>query len=311
LFGLWLLGSGVHLYSLSYVYDFNMHWQLWAPAVWVLVWTAHLRAPDFLPMLALGWRRMLFAAPLLATFLAAAEPGNLVFPALTFLNASIYGSVCLRNRKNRFAPHLFLISLVALAGGLPEDWGRTLAAGFSQNKAIAIGAAVYVLIWSVRSRSPKLGLFGAFVASAAVMGVLGEQPAAYHWSAEAGLAFLLTHSLRWVDRENAGARRLRIVAAAAWMAHALIWMRCGGSTWMAGTIAGPVLGVYMLHRFIAGNWGSLLVPGSASLVILAGPGDFSVTQAQAAPVGLLALVGSFLLFGLGTLAALTKHRWLR
>ena len=80
---------------------------------------------------------------------------------------------------------------------------------------------------------------------------------------------------------------------------------------MASTIAGPVLGVYVLHRFIVGHWGSWLVPGSASFVILAGPGDFSVTQAQAAPAGLLALVGSFLLFGLGTLAALTKHRWLR
>jgi hypothetical protein len=28
-------------------------------------------------------------------------------------------------------------------------------------------------------------------------------------------------------------------------------------------------------------------------------------------VGLLAVVGSFLLFGLGTLAALTKHHWNR
>jgi len=32
---------------------------------------------------------------------------------------------------------------------------------------------------------------------------------------------------------------------------------------------------------------------------------------KSAPMGLLAVVGSFMLFGLGTLAAITKHKWTR
>ena len=45
--------------------------------------------------------------------------------------------------------------------------------------------------------------------------------------------------------------------------------------------------------------------------MLSGPTGFGAGTLYAAPMGLLAVIGSFLLFGMGTLAALTKHRWNR
>ncbi len=310
-FGLWLLGSGVHLYSLSYVYDFNMHGVLWAPSVWVIAWTAYLQVPDLLASPSPTWRRTLLVVPLLATFLAAFDTGGLVFPALCLLNAGIFGFICVRTRGNRLARHLLFISLVALVSGVPEPWGRVVLAGFSQGTAVQAGIAVYLLLCSVCSRSPKLGVFGAFVLGATVGSLLGQSPVAFHWAIQAGLAFLLAHSLRWVDGDHAGASALRILASGAWVGHTLIWIHSGGTMWTASTVAMPLLAVWALHRLLTGNWGPVAIPVGSALVMLVGPGDFSVAHVQTLPAGVLAVVGSFLLFGLGTLAAVTKHRWLR
>jgi hypothetical protein len=142
---------------------------------------------------------------------------------------------------------------VALVGGLPENLRRALVAEFTRSKAIEAGVAGYVLICSVFSRSAKPGLFGALVVGATVVGLLGENAAACHWALEAALAFLLAHGLRWVDGENPGASAARIIATAGWTVHALVWMHCGGSTWMAGAVAAPVLGLYVLQRLVIGS----------------------------------------------------------
>jgi hypothetical protein len=43
--------------------------------------------------------------------------------------------------------------------------------------------------------------------------------------------------------------------------------------------------------------------------MFSGPGNSGVQQVQSTPTGLLAVFDSFLLFGLGTLSALTRNRW--
>jgi hypothetical protein len=53
------------------------------------------------------------------------------------------------------------------------------------------------------------------------------------------------------------------------------------------------------------------VPAAAVLAMLSGPTGSTTSTLHSVPVGLMAVIGSFLLFGLGTLAALTKHRWNR
>ena len=54
-----------------------------------------------------------------------------------------------------------------------------------------------------------------------------------------------------------------------------------------------------------------ILPAASILTVLSGPGNYLLSRVHSAPTGLLALAGSFVLFALGTAAALTKHRWHR
>ena len=311
-FSLWIIGTVVHLYCLGYVYDFTLRADLVAPAIWILLWTAAWRvlytgrqSPGF------QWSDALLASPLLATLLATSQPGksNGAFLLLTFLNGVLYFLVRCYRRDHRVALHLLFLSLAALAGGLPEDLGRSILAEFSRARCIGAGAGAYFLLCAAMSRDPKLGLVGALTAGVATATLVREQGNAIHWAAQISLAFLLLHSLRWVDRDHAGAGALRLLAGLAWAGHAVFWVHTGGAAWMTWAVAGPVLGGYLLARWLAGRWGSLLVPSSAVLVMLSRPGDSTALAIHSAPVGLLAVIGSFLLLGIGTFAALTKDVW--
>jgi hypothetical protein len=94
-----------------------------------------------------------------------------------------------------------------------------------------------------------------------------------------------------------------------WLGHAVVWAHTDAAAWMPCTVAGPVLGAYLAARWFTGRWASPVLPLAALGVMLTGPGNCAVDAVQAAPAGLLAVLGSFLLFGLGTLAALTRRHW--
>jgi hypothetical protein len=307
LFCLWLLGTGVHLYCLGYVYDFALRPELLAPAVWTLVWALYLRVEHLLPDLKELWKQALWVPALLATLLAIPQPEKAVFLALTAVNVCIFGCIYLRRRAS-FALHLALISMVALVAGLPEEWGRNLAAQFSRETFIAGAAVIYFLICIALQRDPKLGILGGLVAAIS-MGIVAQQPDAIHWAAQAGLVFLLLHSLRWTDSEQQGANGLRWLTAAAWVAHSLAWTHFYGAGWRPCLIAVPVLGVWFLFRWLSGKWGHMPILVASIPVLLSAPGHVAAIQLESAPAGLLAVIGSFVLFGLGTLGAITKHRW--
>jgi hypothetical protein len=302
-----LLGTGLHLYCLGYVYDFPLRNDLVAPAIWILLWTVRRRLRGF--QLDPIFERALLIPPLLAAFIAVRPPANGVFLALTILNALIYGGICLRHRDNRLASHLLVISLAAIVGGLPEGWVRDFSPEFTRIKCIVAGVAAYFLFCSTMSRNPKLGILGALVSAAAGFFVLGNRPNNVHWAAQIGFAFLLLHSLRWFDKEQDGARVIRFLASLLWPAHAFLWMRSGGEAGMACVIAALVLGIFLASRLYSGHWGPSVVPIAALLVMLSGPGNFAAGKLQSTPIGVLAVIGSFVLFGLGTVAALTRHRW--
>src|ERR1051325_353618 len=308
-FSLWLAATSVHLYCLGYVYDFDLRRELLTPAIWVLLWTSSRKLPDFSSTPRPNLERALLVLPLLITFLAYGGLRSGAFLALTTLNGLLYGWIYLHHREQRLGLHLLLISLVALVAGLPEEWGRALSAGFSPAKALGASAAAYFLLWSLLSRTPKHGLFGTLVCSTVAIVANGEHPGTIHWAAQAGLAFLLIHSLRWQDAANPGAKEARFVAALVWAADAFVWMHQNGSGLAACSFATPVLALYLVARLISGRWAPPIVPIAAMIVMLSGPSDATAGKLQNAPPGLLAVLGSFLLFGLGTLAALTKHRW--
>lgn len=313
LFSLWLTGTVVHLYCLSYVYEFSLRVDMVVPTLWVLLWTFQLRGAALVERLGREGKEALLASPLVATLLAALQPGdgNGVFLVLTLLNLAIYSGIRFYHRDHRLALHLVFMSLAALIGGLPGDWGRSLLAGFDRANCLGAAAAAYCLLCAASSRNPKLGFLGALAAAVMAAALAGQNTNGMHWAVRTAMAFLLLHSLRWVDSQHAGASTLRIIAGLVWAVEAFVWPQTGDAAWMTFAVAGPVLGFYLLNRWLTGHWASPVVPAAAVLAMLSGPTGSTTGSLHSVPVGLMAVIGSFLLFGLGTLAALTKHRWNR
>ncbi|HYG36070.1 MAG TPA: hypothetical protein VEC99_14870 [Clostridia bacterium] len=307
IFGLWLVGTGVHLYCLGYVYDFSLRPELLAPAIWTLLWVIWLRVSNLVRDLEPAWVNTLWLLPFLATLLAAPQPGKEVFLVLTIWNVAIYGYIYYQ-RRAPVALHLTLISLVALLAGLPEDWGRSLATDFSREKFVGGAAVIYLLGCLALSRSPKAGVIGALIAMTTVCAV-GDASITAHWAAQIGLAFLVLHSFRWEDSLHDGTKLVRWLASAAWVVHSLIWTHACGAGWGAYAVALPVLGVCLAVRWLQGHWGPIVVAIAALLVMLCAPSQVAAGQLKSTPGALLAVIGSFVLFGLGTLAAITKHKW--
>jgi hypothetical protein len=155
-----------------------------------------------------------------------------------------------------------------------------------------------------------LALLGSIVLGSAVMAVFGNHDGAIHWALQSGLGFLLLHSLRWNDEEHQGAGTVRVVAGLLWVTESFVWMYSGeGKFWMPCIPGAIVLATYSAVQVIRGTWSQFVVPVAASLVTLSGPGIAAADGVRVLPIGLLAVIGSFLLFACGTIAALTKHLW--
>jgi hypothetical protein len=304
---LWLVGTGVHLYCLGYVYDFALRPELLAPTAWILLWVLCSKIDQLEPGLKERWKSCFWILPMLATLLATPQPEKIVFLALTGLNISIFVSIFWR-RRVALALHLALISIAAGIAGLPEEWGRAFPAQFNRDTCIAGAAVIYFLICTTLSRNPKLGTLGGLVAAIS-LGMWSREPSSVHWAVQIGFAFLLIHSLRWVDSEEPGAALLRWLAALAWLAHSIAWTHFYSGGWRAWLIAIPVLAAWFVFKWLRGTWSLFVVPAAALLVVLSAPGDVAAVHLESTPGGLLAVIGSFLLFGLGTLGAITKHRW--
>jgi hypothetical protein len=308
-FSLWLAGTIVHLYCLGYIYDFSLRSMLVAPVVWTLLWTAYRRMPDFVPDTYCKWQTPLLILPALATLAAASPSGNAVFLTLAAANVAIYGRLYYLNRGHRLTLALLCLSGLTLLGGLPANWAHAVTPGFDRAKFLAAVVTAGFLLWTLRSRNPKLGVLGALAAAASVFFLLGESTRSLHWAAQVGLIFGLLHSLRWVDSSNEGAGSIRISAALIWAAHSFWWLHDAGAPLAICASAAPVLVIYLAARCLSGHWGPWPVPIAAIMVLLSGPSDFTAGKLQDTSTGVLAVAGSFLLFGLGTLAALTKQYW--
>jgi hypothetical protein len=152
-------------------------------------------------------------------------------------------------------------------------------------------------------------MFGALLAAIAVGVISRDYSGSLHWAIQWGIVFLLLHSMRWLDDETQGAKGTRVFVCIIWVMHAFIWIHSNGSAWMTCAVVTPVLSACLAARLLTGAWEHRIVPVAALLVALSGPAKTLFAQVYSAPTGVLALLGSFLLFALGTFAALTRHRW--
>jgi hypothetical protein len=310
-FMLWAAATGVHLYCLNYVYFFDFRFAMMVPALWVLAWTAFRRAPDIFAWRSGAPRYALALAALLTPLLAASREGTKIFFTLTTLNAAIFGAMALLHRERKYARHLLFASVVLMVCGMPNEWIYFLTPNWERAHYVLAGIAVYLMLYAGLSRNPKLGILGAITVTTGV-GILFEHYRDMpHWAVQSGLIFLLLHSLRWEDAKHEGARTVRAIGAALWTSHAVFWMSTGGAMWMPCVPAGILLAAYLITRLLRGRWDLLILPAASLVTVLSGPGFALIRVLQTAPLGILAMAGSLLLFALGTAAALTKNRWHR
>jgi len=307
-FSLWIVATGAHLYCLNYVYNFAFNIGMLVPALWMLAWTAYRRAPEIFQWRTRTPQCALAITSLLVPLAAASENGTKIFFALTALNAVVYAVMCLRDRESHFPRHLLFTSLVLLVCGMPSEW---LTARIGREMLIGIGVGIYLMLYIGLSRNPKLGILGSMLVALTVGATFSRYHAVGHLAVQSGLVFLLLHSLRWEDTKHEGARTVRNLAGILWMLHTLTWVHADAALWMPCIPGGIVLSAYALTQFLRGRWDTFILPAASILTVLSGPGNYLVQRLNAAPTGLLAVIGSFLLFALGTAMALTKHRWHR
>jgi hypothetical protein len=166
----------------------------------------------------------------------------------------------------------------------------------------------YLLLLALRSARPEAGLFGA-IAVAVDAGWLARETS-LHIAAQAGFVFLLIHSLRWRDDAHAGARFLRYLAASLWTLDAIVWTR--NAAWLeAGVTSGAAMSVWMAWLLVycfRKQRDPLIIPIAAGIALLSGPGNWFARHGSD---GLLAVLGSLVLFAAGVAVAWTRHRWER
>jgi hypothetical protein len=303
--GIWIAVTGGHLGGMGYVYTYQWSASLLAPSVWVLAWTVVRQAGALGSVAA---RRRFLVAPLLVTVLAV-DDLNLCF-TLNLLNAAGFAWAWRRHRT-RALLWLGAISLIASLAALPVEWATRILSHFDRTDWTLACLTAAVIGGIVASRNPKGTIAGGGVCFVAAAVLMNDSETSWHWAAQAGVCFCIAHSFRWRDEGIAGARSARIILCAVWVAQSLVWSFVSGSeAFQGGCLSSSVvLACYALHRLLTGGWMTLLVPVSACLVLISVPGASFAERLKSAPPGYLSVAGSFLLFGLGTIAALTKHRW--
>ncbi len=299
-YGLWLIGTGVHVWSLGYICKIRFEFVFLAPAACVCAWTLFNRFSDFVANPSAETRSFALGFAFLTPLLAIEQPWLLV--SVASVNTIGFIAVFLTNKSKMgtTARELALLSMVMIFAGLPREWMPSL----TRPENVCGAMVVYCVMMALRSGDPRIGILGA-IAVAFSTGWLARDWT-WHAAAQATCAFLLCHSLRW-PRDIDGAGFLRLVTGLIWTSDAIFWTRNGGwASWgSVAALATIVLAIWAIHRWRTGSV-SLVGPISAVIVLFSGPANWFSTSA---PAGIIALVASVALFGIGTVVAWNRHAW--
>ena len=312
---LWVAGTCLHLYCISYVYTLPFADEMLFPAAWVAAWIPWRFAALFVSEQA---RRKFERASLWApamVVLACVFWGDdaRVWP-LAALSVPSY-AVLWFLRRDRFLAKLAWASAVFALAFAPIPF-KTLgleAVSHWSHGQLLFGLGLACLAgWAIVSTRADVGVLGGMCLG---IGLAAYQPATtanFNIAVQAGLAFMLLHSMRWTATISKDAGQMRLFCAFCWLSHAVIWTSMDPIHAIRPTLIGGglVLIVYFGVRLLFGFFGPRLVAYAATAVTASSPVILCERLLMRMPDGVLILFGSFALFALGTLAALTKSRWL-
>jgi hypothetical protein len=310
---LWIIATGVHLYSIQYVYETRYQVSFFAPTVWVLAWVLAYRLRDSITPVAAGIQKALLVLPAIIA-LPIVWPGRTELNGYFLLcNLVLYSVIYFRERTNRIALQLALVSLAAVFAELPKEFWPSFPIGIGVESWVLTGTAAYIVLAALTSRNPKLGLAGALTVAWGTAVLLRRSEAAFPLALQAGFGFALLHSIVWKDIEHAGAKAVRCLTAACWALHTLSWTQSHSrfSFMVPATVAAAVVIGYFAFGLLRNIWASRLLLYAAAAVLISTPVSYSVERVRTASPGVLVVIGSFILFGIGTWFALNKSKWTR
>ncbi|HUR44682.1 MAG TPA: hypothetical protein VMZ27_02310, partial [Candidatus Saccharimonadales bacterium] len=309
IFGLWTAGCGVHLWCVGYVAGREFNPVFLIPLACVAAWTLWNRVTDLQEQPSAKLRFVLLHFPMALPFLSILYGNGHVSFILTALNVILYGVMAGFGKERSHALQLTIVCCAGLAACLPTEWGTWVLPQFDRASALCFGMGVYVIIQSLRSRHPAIGLCGAVVAGLAPALLSGRPP--LNEGLQISCVFLLLHSFTWRDTDVKQGSILRFVTAATWCVHAIAWTHSDG-TFARVTVpsaAVAILAVYFLLRRFRGYRPPVILAIAAGIALCATPINLVLALLGTSPIGLLSLLASFLLFGAGTILAYNKHRW--
>lgn len=313
LVGMWTAATAVHLAAIGYVYDLRWHWRYLVPVVWAAVWALYLRLEDLTPEPDERWVTWLQAAPVPVAWAALVWGETGLFRGLTLLNLAGFAALWRWGTPARQVRELLLLSAASFVAGTPLDWVALALPECTRIGCVGISIAAYLLVRASFSRLPAAGFGGAVVATIAAAILLEPVHGGMHLTLQIGLVYLLAHSLRWPADANEAATAMRWGAAAGWLLNSWWWTANLADGQHAFVWGGALLllGLLGLGRWLTGRWEHPFILGAALLVLLVLPARMVAEQVRTAPVGVIALAASLVLFGLGTGLALTRQFWNR
>ena len=308
---MWIAGTCVHLCCIGYVYGLPWRAAWLAPGVWMAAWMLWWHRDNLATENARAALQRILLFPPVLIVLAFAWTGRWTMClALAVLNALACGAIALF-RRDRLARHLCTLSALLVCVFMPHP---AMLGGKIGNTdlvpALLGGGLFYIVGWAALSARPKLGIAGGICLALGLARLLPVTTTCLNLAVQAGLIFILLHSFRWKTPGSSDAATARILCGLYWLAHTIGWVAVEPSSAVYATLASgaSVLGIYACARILLGEWGPRMIAYSAVAVVSWGPLYLGGVSLLRAPGGLLTLLGSFALFGLGTLAALLKAR---
>lgn len=290
IYALWLGGSGVHAASVGYLgKGSSLTLALLAPTLLVSAWTLLNRFGDLTPRVSPLAQRLTLAGAAAVPLGAFAEPSVLLVlaavNAIGFTALAGFGPVALRG----FVRQLVMASLGICLVAVPVEWIALIHPDWGRPELVIAVLALYGLAASWTSRHPAIGIAAGLTLGFGLAKVADDLPA--RLITQLALLQMLGHSLRWNDSTDAV--RVRWMAAGVW----LLTLYVGSPVPLHGLVEAAAL---LVAAGLA--WRLNRRPAAVCLFLtglvgeLATPVRWLVEHASA---GLLSLLASFALFGLG------------
>jgi hypothetical protein len=303
----WVIVTACHFGGIGYSNSYAWNFALLVPIAWVTMWTAYLRIADFAKPTRLV-EQIVLTLPLLLPLLAIQSERTLIVFAVP--NLIIYGAFLIGKGRDFLALSRLLGALAIFSGSLPIGWISHIVPGVERPEWVTLSVFVCFFWLIFRSRDPRIAMFS-------VLGLIGAgllfAPEFSHYAVQLALVSLLAHSLRWDDQSHKGAAMLRFLAATLWVFVSCSWLFNADhpERLLVDSAAVVLLAVYLFQAIIFRRWRHRILPIIASLILLSEPGAFVERWLNGETPGMLAVVGSFLLFVLGSIAAFSKPKWWR